>query len=124
MVGGHLEVGSRRVRDWFWMRMPKPKTVKTLLEKPFPFGLRGSQVETNACERGPLRWELGHHFDYDNLCCKVSGVELANNLTFQPSALRVALKHGQAIPGYLKAPSSTWQTVAKALVSHLGSVPH
>lgn len=120
MVGGHLKVGSRRMRDWFWVRMPKPKTVKTLLEKPFPFGLRGSQVETNACEHGPLRWELGHHFDYYNLCCKVTGVELANNLMFQPSALHVAFKHGQTAQGYLKAPSSPGQPVSKSLVSHLG----
>lgn len=123
MVGRHLEVGSRRVRDWFWVRMPKPKAVKTLLEKPLPFGLRGSQVETNACDRGPLRWELSHHFYYDNLCCKVTGVELANNLTFQPSALHVALKHGQTIQGYLKAPSSPRQPESKSLVSHLGSGP-
>jgi len=124
MVGGHLEVGSRRVRDWFWMRMPKPKTVKSLLEKPFPFGLRGSQVETNAGERGPLCWELGYHFNYYNLCCEVSGVELANNLTFQPSALHVALEHGQAIIGYLKAPSGAWQPESKSLVSHWDSRPH
>lgn len=74
--------------------MPKPKTVKTLLEKPFPFGLRGLQVETNTGERGPLSRELSHHFDYDYLCCEVSGEKLANNLTFQPSALHMTLEHG------------------------------
>jgi hypothetical protein len=118
MVGSHLEVSSRRVRDWFWVRMPKSKTVKTLLEKPFPFGLRVSQVETNAGECGPLSWELGHHFNYDNLCCEVSGVELANNLTFQPSALHVTLEQGQASTGYLKAPTGAWQPKSKYLVSH------
>jgi hypothetical protein len=112
------------VRDWFWVRMPKPKTVKSLVKKAFPFGLRVSQVETNASERRPLRWEHGHHLDYDNLRCEVSGVELANNLTLQPSALHVALEESQAIRGYLEAPSSAWQPESKSSVSQLGSKPH
>ena len=112
------------MRDWFWVRMPKPKTVKSLVKKAFPFGLRVSQVETNASERRPLRWEHGHHLDYDNLRCEVSGVELANNLTLQPSALHVALEESQAIRGYLEAPSSAWQPESKSSVSQLGSKPH
>jgi hypothetical protein len=103
--------------------MPKPKTMKTLLKKPFPFGLRGSQVETNSGERGPLCWELGDHFNYDNLCSEVSSIELANNLAFKPSALNVALEHGQAISWYFKAPSGAWQPESKSLVSHWDSRP-
>lgn len=68
MICCHLDVRFGRVRYLFRVRMPKPKTVKALLEKSFSFGFRVSKVETNASEPRPLCWELGHSIDYNNFC--------------------------------------------------------